>query len=131
MVFHSIEQAYFWVKARFMGDYETADCILRNDNIESFIYHIDIIDKMAWEKVKTSIMKEILLTQIDRIEFKDALLSTGKAEIYYLDFENFNWGIQNEEVYSLKNKRKINQNKNLYGKLLVEIRNELKNNIGK
>lgn len=68
-----------------------------------------------WEEVKIDIMKELLATKFDRQPLRNMLLATGVAFL----IEGNNWGDDFWGVYT-------HQGKNHLGKLLMEIRDTLR-----
>jgi ribA/ribD-fused uncharacterized protein len=70
-----------------------------------------------WEDVKVLVMRRILIAKFKRIEYmRNLLLSTGNAEIVEYSDKDYFWG-----------RGKDGAGYNMLGKLLMEMREEIKN----
>lgn len=129
-LFATTEQAFMWEKAVFFNDHESASKILREENpakAKKLGREVKNFDDSKWSKVCYEIMYLINYEKyFQNTRLKNILLNTGDKQLIEANPRDFRWScgleandpnIENEEDWP---------GENLLGKVLMQIRQELK-----
>lgn len=129
-LFATTEQAFMWEKAVFFNDHESASKILREENpakAKKLGREVKNFDDSKWSKVCYEIMYLINYEKyFQNTRLKNILLNTGDKMIIEANPRDFRWScgleandpnIENEEDWP---------GENLLGKVLMELRKDLK-----
>lgn len=128
--YNSVEQYMMYQKAMLFGDEEIADEIMQTYNmreIKALGRKVRNFDNKKWDEVKYDIVLTAVkakFTQYD--DLKEILLETGDAEIVEASPYDRIWGIGTNRPHEIMNKQKW-KGQNLLGKVLMQVREELKN----
>ncbi len=121
VTYASVEHAYMSAKS---DDEEwklyCADANIPPGKVKRKSRKIEI--KESWEEIKVSIMKELLVLKYAQEPYRNLLLNTG--EVYIQEGNNWRdifWGVDLE----------TGEGENNLGKLIMEVREELKVNVRK
>lgn len=130
MVFTSSEQLFMWFKAVFFEDFDIADQIYKSSSPEEarklgrLVKNYDDAD---WEEVRVDYMKRAVTYKFyQNADLRKQLLDTkydGKTFVEAAYYDRI-WGIGYNESEAEKNVD--NWGRNELGKILTEIRNQLK-----
>ena len=129
-LFATTEQAFMWEKAVFFNDHESASKILREENpakAKKLGREVKNFDDSKWSKVCYEIMYLINYEKyFQNTHLKNILLNTGDKMIIEANPKDTRWGIG----LSAKDDRVLDesqwQGENLLGKVLMELRKDLK-----
>ena len=129
-LFATTEQAFMWEKAVFFNDHESASKILKEENpakAKKLGREVKNFDDSKWSEVCYEIMYKINYEKyFQNTRLKNILLSTGDKILVETNFRDTRWGIG----LSADNDRVLDesqwQGENLLGKVLMEVRKELK-----
>lgn len=129
-LFATTEQAFMWEKAVFFNDHESASKILREENpakAKKLGREVKNFDDSKWSKVCYEIMYLINYEKyFQNTRLKNILLNTGDKMIIEANPKDTRWGIG----LSAEDDRVLDesqwQGENLLGKVLMQVRQELK-----
>ena len=129
-LFATTEQAFMWEKAIFFNDHESASKILREENpakAKKLGREVKNFDDSKWSKVCYEIMYLINYEKyFQNTRLKNILLNTGDKMIIEANPKDTRWGIG----LSAEDDRVLDesqwQGENLLGKVLMELRKDLK-----
>ncbi len=129
-LFATTEQAFMWEKAVFFNDHESASKILREENpakAKKLGREVKNFDDSKWSKVCYEIMYLINYEKyFQNTRLKNILLNTGDKMIIEANPKDTRWGIG----LSAEDDRVLDesqwQGENLLGKVLMQVRDELK-----
>ena len=129
-LFATTEQAFMWEKAVFFNDHESANKILREENpakAKKLGREVKNFDDSKWSKVCYEIMYLINYEKyFQNTRLKNILLNTGDKMIIEANPKDTRWGIG----LSAEDDRVLDesqwQGENLLGKVLMQVRQELK-----
>ena len=129
-LFATTEQAFMWEKAIFFNDHESASKILKEENpakAKKLGREVKNFDDSKWSEVCYEIMYKINYEKYSQnTRLKNILLNTRDKILVETNFRDTRWGIG----LSADNDRVLDesqwQGENLLGKVLMEVRQELK-----
>ena len=129
-LFATTEQAFMWEKAVFFNDHESASKILREENpakAKKLGREVKNFDDSKWSKVCYEIMYLINYEKyFQNTRLKNILLNTGDKMIIEANPKDTRWGVG----LSAEDDRVLDesqwQGENLLGKVLMQVRDELK-----
>lgn len=129
-LFATTEQAFMWEKAIFFNDHESASKILKEENpakAKKLGREVKNFDDSKWSKVCYEVMYKINFEKyFQNTRLKNILLNTGDKMIIEANPKDTRWGIG----LSAEDDRVLDesqwQGENLLGKVLMEVRKELK-----
>lgn len=129
-LFATTEQAFMWEKAVFFNDYESASKILKEDNpakAKKLGREVKNFDDSKWSEVCYEIMYKINYEKyFQNTRLKNILLNTGDKILVETNFRDTRWaiGLPAEDDRVLDESQW--QGENLLGKVLMQVRDELK-----
>ena len=129
-LFATTEQAFMWEKAIFFNDHESASKILKEENpakAKKLGREVKNFDDSKWSKVCYEIMYKINYEKyFQNTRLKNILLNTGDKMIIEANPRDTRWaiGLSAEDDRVLDESQW--QGENLLGKVLMQIRDELK-----
>ena len=132
--FRDVEMYFHFKKAQFFGDYINMERILKSDTpyqSKQFGRRVVGFDVKAWEEVRKEIMKDGCRAKFDQNPKLAALLieSEGKKLIEASPFDGF-WGVKKDKHDpDINNEKSWPSDSNNLGKILMEIRSEVKNDL--
>lgn len=129
-LFATTEQAFMWEKAIFFNDHESASKILKEENpakAKKLGREVKNFDDSKWSKVCYEIMYKINYEKyFQNTRLKNILLQTENKILAETNFHDTRWAIG----LSADDDRVLDesqwQGENLLGKVLMQIRQELK-----
>ncbi len=129
-LFATTEQAFMWEKAIFFNDHESASKILKEENpakAKKLGREVKNFDDSKWSKVCYEIMYKINYEKyFQNTRLKNILLNTGDKMIIEANPKDTRWGVG----LSAEDDRVLDesqwQGENLLGKVLMQVRDELK-----
>lgn len=129
-LFATTEQAFMWEKAVFFNDHESASKILKEENpakAKKLGREVKNFDDSKWSEVCYEIMYKINYEKyFQNTRLKNILLNTGDKILVETNFRDTRWaiGLSAEDDRVLDESQW--QGENLLGKVLMEVRKELK-----
>ena len=129
-LFATTEQAFMWEKAVFFNDHESASKILKEENpakAKKLGREVKNFDDSKWSKVCYEIMYKINYEKyFQNTRLKNILLNTGDKILVETNFRDTRWaiGLSAEDDRVLDESQW--QGENLLGKVLMQVRQELK-----
>jgi hypothetical protein len=129
--FHNTEQHMMWSKAVLMNDMETANKILATSDprtIKALGREVKNFKSDLWDKVKFEVVFngcKAKFTQNEKL--KKALLDTGDKKICEASPYDKIWGLALDEESAKKIPESEWPGQNLLGKILMKVREDLKN----
>lgn len=129
-LFVTTEQAFMWEKAVFFNDHESASKILREENpakAKKLGREVKNFDDSKWSKVCYEIMYKINYEKyFQNTRLKNILLNTGDKILVEANPRDTRWaiGLSAEDDRVLDESQW--QGENLLGKVLMELRKDLK-----
>lgn len=128
-VFNTSEQAIMYRKALLFGENDVARQILQAKTpkrAKELGRSIESFDNEIWEANRETIFKEVLLDKFKNIDLRNRLLKTG--DLHLVEASPFDkiWGIGLAHDHPDAETPSKWRGLNLLGKVLMEVRNELK-----
>ena len=129
-LFATTEQAFMWEKAVFFNDHESASKILKEENpakAKKLGREVKNFDDSKWSEVCYEIMYKINYEKYSQnTRLKNILLNTGDKMIIEANPRDTRWaiGLSAEDDRVLDESQW--QGENLLGKILMQVRQELK-----
>jgi hypothetical protein len=130
ITFPTVEHYFQWSKAKKFGDGGIADKILKTPSakaVKALGKKVKDFVKEDWEKVKDGIMRTALKAKfIQHPDLKTKLMETGTRPIGEASARDKYWGIGTGAETAKANEPSKWPGKNVMGKMLMELRTELK-----
>lgn len=129
-LFATTEQAFMWEKAVFFNDRESANKIIKEENpakAKKLGREVKNFDDSLWSKVCYDFMYKVNYEKYSQnTRLKNILLNTGDKVLVETNFRDTRWaiGLPAEDDRVLDESQW--QGENLLGKVLMQVRDELK-----
>ena len=129
-LFATTEQAFMWEKAIFFNDHESASKILKEENpakAKKLGREVKNFDDSKWSEVCYEIMYKINYEKYSQnTRLKNILLNTGDKQLIEANPRDLRWSCGREANDSKIENEKDWPGENLLGKVLMQVRQELK-----